>query len=75
MRALLAAGVPVTLNADDPLMFRSGLADEYRLVADGLSLDDEVMAAIARTSIDRSGMPESAKAAAHTAVTTWLAAD
>jgi adenosine deaminase len=70
--ALLEAGVPVTLNADDPLMFRSGLAEEYRLVAEGLSLGDDAMAAIARTSIDRSGMPGPAKAEAQAAITAWL---
>jgi len=71
--ALLAAGVPVSLNADDPLMFGSGLVDEYQLVRDGLDLDDKAMATIARTSIEYSGMPAHRRRAALAAVGTWLA--
>jgi len=69
---LLAAGVPVTLNGDDPLMFGSTLLHEYELVRDGLHLDDEQMAAIARTSIEHSGMPESAKRTAVRDIDEWL---
>jgi adenosine deaminase len=71
--AFIDAGVPVTINSDDPLMFRSGLLEEYRLVADGFGLDDDAMAAIARTSIERSGMPADRRARALAAVDTWLA--
>jgi adenosine deaminase len=70
--AFLAAGVPVTINADDPLMFGSGLLAEYTLVRDGLGLPDETMAAIARTSIDRSGMLRG-QSEARAAVDAWLA--
>lgn len=49
---LVDAGVRVTLNADDPLLFGSGLLDEYVLVQDALGWDDERMAAIARTSLE-----------------------
>jgi adenosine deaminase len=70
--SLIDAGVPVTLNADDPLMFGSSLLDEYRLVRDGWSLDDEAMAAVARTSIERSGMPDNRKRAALAGVDAWL---
>lgn len=73
VRELLAAGVPVTLNSDDPLMFGSTLVQEYELVREGLRLDDAAMAAIARTSIERSAMPASAKRAALADITTWLA--
>lgn len=70
--ALMEAGVPVTLNADDPLMFGSSLLDEYALVRDGLVLDDEEIAAIARTSIERSGMPVERRTAALDGIATWL---
>jgi adenosine deaminase len=74
IRTLLDAGVPVTLNADDPLMFGSGLADEYGLVADGLGLGDEAMAAIARTSIVASGMPDDRRRRALEGIDAWLSA-
>lgn len=69
---LIDAGVPLTLNGDDPLMFGSSLVDEYRLVRDGWSLGDEAMAAIARTSIERSGLPDDRKHVAFNAIATWL---
>lgn len=71
--ALLAAGVPVTLNADDPLLFGPGLGDEYELVRRELTLDDDALAAIARTSIVRSGARAALKEAALSGVDVWLA--
>ncbi len=73
VRALLDAGVPVTLNADDPLMFGASLLDEYELVRRAFALDDEAMAAIARTSVTRSGMPAEARPRALDAIDAWLA--
>ena len=69
---LLAAGVPVTLNTDDPLMFGSTLVDEYALVRDGLGLSDADVAAIARTSVEYSAMPGGAKAATLIDIDAWL---
>ncbi|MFV9505691.1 MAG: adenosine deaminase [Oscillochloridaceae bacterium umkhey_bin13] len=42
LRRLIAAGVPVTINSDDPTFFATTLTEEYRraLVWLGLSLDD-----------------------------------
>lgn len=72
--ALLEAGVRVTLNGDDPLMFGASLVDEYVLVRDAFALDDAAMAGIARTSIVASGMPEERRRAALAGVDAWLAA-
>lgn len=72
VRQFLDAGVGITLNSDDPLMFDSPLAAEYRLVRDAFGLGDGVMASIARTSIVASGMPEERQRAALTAVEDWL---
>jgi adenosine deaminase len=69
---LIEAGVPVTLNGDDPLMFDSPLAGEYQLVCDAFGYGDDVMASIARTSIERSAMPADRKHSALTAIDTWL---
>jgi adenosine deaminase len=70
---LVAAGVPVTLNTDDPLLFGPGLLDEYTSVRDAFGWDDEVMAGIARTSISASGAPAALKASALADIDAWLA--
>jgi adenosine deaminase len=70
---LLAAGVPVTLNTDDPLMFGSTLVDEYALVRDGLGLSEAEVAAIARTSIEYSAMPGDSKTTTLVDIDAWLA--
>ena len=72
--ALLDAGVPCSVNADDPLLFGPHLLEEYGLCRDELGFDDARMAAIARHSIDHSGAPESVKADARAGVDAWLAA-
>lgn len=72
LATLVGAGVPVTLNGDDPLMFGSSLVGEYELTRAGLGLDDEALARIAATSIERSGMPEAPRRAALAGVEAWL---
>ena len=70
---LLDAGVTCSLNADDPLLFGPGLLEEYELVRAELDLDDDRLAAIARSSILASGADDALKADASRAVDTWLA--
>jgi adenosine deaminase len=72
---LLRAGVPVTLNADDPHFFGVSLLDEYELCRTALGLDDQTLAAIAAESIRRSALPEAAVDAALAEIGAWLAAD
>jgi adenosine deaminase len=72
---LLDAGVQCSINADDPLLFGPGMLEEYELVRRALALDDEIMAAIARASIEGSGAPDALKASARRAIDAWLAAD
>jgi adenosine deaminase len=54
---LLAAGVRCSVNADDPLLFGTGILQEYSLCRELLGLDDEQIAAIARTSLMASAAP------------------
>ena len=72
LTTLIGAGVAVTLNGDDPLMFGSSLVGEYELARTGLGLGDEALARIATTSIERSGMPEASKREALAGVKAWL---
>jgi len=51
IRQFLDAGIPFTLNADDPLFSVSGVGEEYVVVRDTFELSDEEMAGIARTSV------------------------
>lgn len=71
---LLDAGVPCSLNGDDPLLFGPGLLDEYELVREGMGVGDEQLAAIAKASIESSGAPADVKARGVTGVEAWLAA-
>jgi adenosine deaminase len=70
--ALLAAGIPCSLNADDPLLFGPGLLEEYELARTGLGLDDDALAGIARASITHSGAPDACKTTALARIDAWL---
>jgi adenosine deaminase len=71
---LLAAGVQVSLNADDPLFFGSGVLGEYELARHTFGLDDATLAHIAACSIRASGAPETLKVAALADIGRWLGA-
>ena len=70
---LLDAGVPCSVNADDPLLFGPGLLEEYQVCRDALGFDDARMAHIARCSIEHSGAPADVKASTLSAIDAWLA--
>lgn len=69
---LLRAGVPCTINADDPLLFSTSLLEEYELCREVLGCSDEMLAACARASLEHSGAPAALKASAEAAVYRWL---
>ena len=69
---LLAAGVSVSLNADDPLFFGSGLLEEYELARSTFGLDDAALARIAASSIRASGAPDWLKESAFADIDRWL---
>jgi adenosine deaminase len=71
--ALLRAGVRVTLNADDSLLFGASLADEYALARTRYRLGDDALATIAATSLRHSGAPAAVVEAGLAAITRWLA--
>ncbi len=60
---LVAAGVPVTINSDDPPMFSTTLNQEYEVAAELLGLDDQGIAELARASVRSSFADDATKAA------------
>jgi adenosine deaminase len=69
---LLAAGIPVSLNTDDPLVFGSSLLGEYEIARRVFGLDDATLAGIAAASIRHSGAPDWLKENALAGVDAWL---
>ena len=70
---LLRAGVPCSVNADDPLLFGSGLLEEYTVCRDRMGLDDHQIARIAVASVRYSGAPEELRRAAMSGIDAWMA--
>jgi aminodeoxyfutalosine deaminase len=61
--AMVAAGVVVTINSDDPPMFATDLNTEYAVAARLLDLDEAGLAELAKTAVRASFLDEPAKAA------------
>jgi len=73
--ALLDAGVPCSLNGDDPLLFGPDLLGEYELVREELGFDDARIAGMAQSSIEFSGASDEVKEAGLAGIAAWLDAD
>jgi len=73
VRELKAAGVQVALGADDPLLFRSGLLDQYAAVRDQQGLTDPAMADLARDAVRGSAAPSDVRARLLAGIDDWLA--
>jgi adenosine deaminase len=69
---LLRAGVRCSINADDPTLFGPGIADEYDLARQRIGLDDDDLAACARSAIEASAAPPALKVTALAGVQSWL---
>ncbi len=74
LRKLLDAGVRVSINADDPLLFGPGLLEEYTLCRNELHLSDEDLADIARSSLVASGAPYRVREKGLARIEEWLGA-
>jgi adenosine deaminase/aminodeoxyfutalosine deaminase len=61
--ALVAAGVPVSINSDDPPMFSTTLNQEYAVAADLLGLDAAGVAELARAAVRASFLDDPGKQA------------
>lgn len=77
IRQFVAAGVPVTINSDDPPMFGTDLNNEYAVAARLLDLDERGIAALAKNAVDASFLDPAGKsklvAEIDTYTQAWLA--
>jgi adenosine deaminase len=73
LRALEAAGVPVVLAADDPLLFGAGLVDQYVVARDALGYTRSELARLARASVGHSLMPADLAVGINEAIDSWVA--
>ena len=69
---LLAAGVPVALGADDPLLFGSRLAGQYAVVRAAHGFDDSSLAELARMSVRSSLAPDDVRTRLLAGIDEWL---
>ncbi|GAA0332762.1 adenosine deaminase [Actinoallomurus spadix] len=72
LRRLFAAGVPIALGADDPLLFGSRLACQYELARRDHGFTDEELAELARHSIRGSAAPGETQKRLLDGVDAWL---
>jgi adenosine deaminase len=68
---LLARGIPVSLNADNPLLSGTGLLEEYERARADFALDDTALADIASNSIRNSAMPPEEQQRALAGIDAW----
>jgi adenosine deaminase len=74
LRALVSAGAVVALGADDPLLFRSRLVDQYRVAREVHGFSDDELARLASSSILASRASATTKDRLLAGVDAWLAA-
>ena len=58
LETLVAAGVPLSINSDDPPMFGTTLNNEYLVAASLLGLDEEGVRELARNAVRHSFAPD-----------------
>jgi adenosine deaminase len=75
LRTLLAAGVPIALGADDPLLFGPRLTAQYEIARQAHGLTDAELAGLARMSVTGSAAPTQVRAELLAGIDAWLAAD
>jgi aminodeoxyfutalosine deaminase len=74
LRTFVEAGVPVTINSDDPPMFGTDLNTEYAVAAQLLDLDETGVAGLAQAAVAASFAPAEVKAAILTEIEAYVAA-
>lgn len=61
LRTMLKAGVPVTVNSDDPMLLNTDLTRELAAVQSALGLSMETVAGLMRTAARAAFLPEAAR--------------
>ena len=74
LRIFVEAGVPVTINSDDPPMFGTDLNTEYAVAAQLLDLDETGVAGLAQAAVAASFAPAEVKAAILAEIEAYAAA-
>lgn len=74
LRAMVDAGLLVTINSDDPHFFGTTLSREYEIAAAMLGLDEAGIAQLARNAVAASFLSDTTKAALDAEIDTYLAA-
>jgi aminodeoxyfutalosine deaminase len=74
LRIFVEAGVPVTINSDDPPMFGTDLNAEYAVAAQLLDLDETGVAGLAQAAVAASFAPAEVKAAILAEIEAYVAA-
>ncbi|CAE6923782.1 unnamed protein product [Symbiodinium natans] len=72
LKQFLEAGVPCTINSDDPLLFGCCLLGEYERCRQELSMSDEELASCAAASFEHSRAPDALKQKGLDGVKAWL---
>lgn len=72
-RKLDEAGVPVTVNSDDPPLFNTTLSQEYEVLARDFGYEQADLVRIARNAYEFSGLESSVKQRLLTEFDTWAA--
>lgn len=72
IRQLVAEGVVVTVNSDDPPMFETTLCREYAVAAELLDLDEAGLVALARDAVDASFAGDDVKVRLRSELETYL---
>ncbi|MGZ3117186.1 adenosine deaminase [Streptomyces sp. H62] len=73
LRTLFAAGVPMALGADDPLLFGARLAAQYEIAREHHGFTDAELAELARQSVRGSAAPEDVQRKLLSGIDDWLA--
>jgi aminodeoxyfutalosine deaminase len=72
---MVEAGVPVSINSDDPPMFSTTLTTEYGVAAALLELDEAGIADLALAAVDHSFAPDAVKTSLRDEIRTYTAAN
>jgi len=74
LERLRAAGVPISLNTDDPAYVGASVEGEYQAVANTFGWDDTTIAEVARTSVEASFADDDIRSRLNGEIEGWLVA-